>query len=94
MSKKRYVIQDSGQVTLPVDFRRKYDLKAGDEITFEETEDGLLISTKELALKRILDAIGQELRDNNISLEELIESGRDIRGEILREKYGIDPQDD
>ena len=94
VSKKRYVIQDSGQVTLPADFRRKYNLKAGDEIAFEETEAGLLISTKELALKRILDEIGQELRENNVSLEDLIDSGRDIRGEILREKYGLNPQHD
>ncbi|MBE2268135.1 MAG: AbrB/MazE/SpoVT family DNA-binding domain-containing protein [Anaerolinea sp.] len=87
MNKKRYVIQDSGQVTLPVDFRRKYNLKAGDEVVFEETDEGLLISTKELLLQRLLDDIGAGLRSKGITLEEIIESGREIKQEIYEEKY-------
>ena len=94
VGRKRYVIQDSGQVTLPADFRRKYNLKAGDEIVFEETEEGLLISTKELMLQRLLDDVGQELRSKGITLEELIESGRDIKQEIYDEKYARKPDDE
>ena len=36
-----------------------------------------------------LDRIGEALRASGISLEELIESGREVRGDIVRERYGM-----
>ena len=36
-----------------------------------------------------LDSIGEELRANGVTLDELIESGREIRKDLLREMYGI-----
>ncbi len=94
INRKKYVIQESGQVTLPIEFRRKFGLNPGDEIMFEETDSGLLISTKEMILRRLLDEIGQALREKGVTLEDLIESGREIRGEIIKEKYGLDANDD
>jgi hypothetical protein len=38
-----------------------------------------------LALK-LLDEIGEELKKSGITLDELMESGREIRAEILKEK--------
>ena len=35
--------------------------------------------------------VNEALREFGVTLEELIESGREIRGELLREMYGIDP---
>jgi AbrB family looped-hinge helix DNA binding protein len=91
VSKKTYTIQENGQVTLPVDFRKKYGLKKGDIVVFKETEDGLLISMREsLAMKR-LDEIGDALQEKGINLEELIDSGREIRQEIYNEKYPRNP---
>ena len=43
---------------------------------------------------RLLDEIGEELKKPGVTLDELIESGREIRGEILKEKYGLDPADE
>ena len=37
----------------------------------------------------ILDQIGQALKERGIDLEELIESGREIRGELIKEKYNL-----
>jgi AbrB family looped-hinge helix DNA binding protein len=87
MSKKAYMIQENGQVTLPIEFRRKYGLKKGDIVVFKETEAGLLISPREALAMKLLDEIGETLEERGITLEELIESGRGIRQEIYDEKY-------
>lgn len=36
-------ITKKGQMTIPVEYRRKYNLKEGVLISFEETENGLVI---------------------------------------------------
>ena len=92
--RKTYVLQESGSVTLPAEFRKRYGLKPGDEISFVETEAGLLISPREALLNKLLDEIGDGLRQRGITLEELMESGRAIRGQLLQEHYGIDPESD
>ena len=94
VARKTYIIQESGSVTLPAEFRKRYGLKPGDEISFVETEDGLLISPREALLNKLLDEIGDDLRERGITLEELMESGREIRGQLLKEHYGIDEGDD
>jgi AbrB family looped-hinge helix DNA binding protein len=91
VGKKTYVIQERGQVTLPKEFREKYGLKQGDEVVFREMEDGLLIRPREAEVMRLLDEIGEALRERGITLEELMESGREIRSELLKTRYGLEP---
>jgi AbrB family looped-hinge helix DNA binding protein len=91
MGQKIYTLQENGQVTLPIEWRKRYGLKKGDVITFQETEDGLLISPREAQIMKLLDEIGEALKEKGISLEEMIESGRDIRQEIYDEKYAKKP---
>lgn len=79
-------VQAKGQVTIPVEIRRKLGLKQGDLVAFEETEDGILIKPQEVVAVSALDKIGAALRERGITLQELLESGRDIRGEILEEE--------
>ena len=43
----------------------------------------------EVVAMNALDRIGKALQERGISLEELIESGRDIRGQLLEVEYGI-----
>ena len=85
-------VQEKGQVTLPTDIRRKLGLKKGDLVSVVETEGGVLITPQEAIATRALDEIGQVLREQGLSLEELMESGRDVRGKLLKEKYGIDAE--
>ena len=91
--KKRYTIQENGQVTLPAEWRDRFGLKKGDEVVFEETDQGLLISPREAILLRLLDEIGDELRENNVTLETLMQDGREIRSKLLKDMYGIDVDD-
>ena len=92
MAKKVYTIQDNGQITLPMEFRKKYNLKKGDAIVFKETDEGLVISPREALAMKLLDEIGDALKAKGITLEQLLADGADIRKELIHEKYGLDDQ--
>lgn len=83
------IVQEKGQVTIPANIRKKLGLKKGDLVAFKETDNGVLISKREAIAMEALDKIGKALKEKGITLEELMESGREIRGEILKEEYGL-----
>ena len=91
MSKAQLVsrVQQRGQITIPVEIRQEWGLEEGDVVTFEKTDLGVYLIPQRLVALRALDRIGQALKDRGITLEEMIEDGRAIRGEIVKEKYGI-----
>jgi len=92
MSERKLVrIQEKGQVTLPSELRKKLGLKKGDLVAVVETDNGVLITPQEVLATKALDAIGEALRKKGLSLEELIESGREERAQLIQEKYGIRP---
>jgi len=92
MSERRFVrVQEKGQVTLPVEVRKKLGIQKGDLVAVELSGRGVLITRQEVIAMEALDLIGQELKERGVTLEELIESGREIRGQILEEMYGIRP---
>jgi AbrB family looped-hinge helix DNA binding protein len=82
-------VQEKGQVTLPTEFRKRLRLKKGDLVSVVETPDGLLITPQELVAARALDRIGAALKEQGLSLEELIDSGREERGALIKERYGL-----
>jgi AbrB family looped-hinge helix DNA binding protein len=86
---KLSVVQEKGQVTIPSEIRKKLGLKKGDLVAFVETEQGVLISPREVIAVEALDQIGQILREKGLTIEELIESGREIRGKLVEEEYGL-----
>jgi AbrB family looped-hinge helix DNA binding protein len=75
---------------IPAEIRRKLGLKKGDLVAVVETEEEVLISPQEAVAMKALDKLGEMLEEQGISLDELIDSGRDIRGEIAKEKYDLD----
>jgi antitoxin PrlF len=85
------IIQEKGQVTIPADLRKKLGLKKGDQVAFTETEEGILISSREMAAMRALEQLGSMLKEKGITLEELMESSQEIREDLVKEMYGIDP---
>jgi AbrB family looped-hinge helix DNA binding protein len=82
-------IQEKGQVTLPAEARRRLGLKKGDLVAVTATPDGFLITPQEVIATRALDRIGELLREKGITLEEMIESGRQERTRLIEEMYGI-----
>jgi bifunctional DNA-binding transcriptional regulator/antitoxin component of YhaV-PrlF toxin-antitoxin module len=60
MKGRPYVIQENGQVTLPIEFRRRHRLEKGDVVIFEETSDGLLISVARIQAVKQPDALPEQ----------------------------------
>ncbi len=82
------MVQKKGQVTIPIELRRKLGIEEGGVVAFVETEDGVLISPRQVLTMQALDRIGEVLKERGLSLESLIESGREIRARIVEEEYG------
>lgn len=92
MSERKLVrVQEKGQVTLPTEVRRKLGLKKGDLVAVIETPEGVLITPQEAIATKALDRIGQVLKQQGLSLDDLIESGREERSRLIEEHYGIHP---
>ena len=82
-------VQEKGQVTLPVEVREKLGLKKGDLVAVLGTDEGVLISPQQIVATKALDRISEVLKEKGLSLEGLIESGREERGSIIEKKYGL-----
>jgi antitoxin PrlF len=82
-------IQDKGQVTIPTEIRKKLGLKRGDLVAVMETPEGVFITPQQVVATKAFDSIGDILKEQGVSLEELIASGREIRTDLLQEAYGI-----
>jgi AbrB family looped-hinge helix DNA binding protein len=82
-------VQERGQVTIPQEVREKLKLKKGDLVTFVETEHGYVVQPVEVVIHAALDAIGDGLRDKGVTLDQWIENGRRVRGQLLKGKYGL-----
>ena len=82
-------VQEKGQVTIPTKLRKKLNIKKGDTVMVIETKDGLLIKPAEIVLSEALDEMGKALKADDVTLEEWIERGREIREKLLEETYGI-----
>jgi len=81
---RRFVrVQERGQITLPAEVRRKLGIKKGDLVAVVETDEGVLITPQEAVAMKALDRIGEALRAQGLSLEELIESGKAHRGRLV-----------
>ncbi len=81
-------IQEKGQVTLPADLRRRLGLKKGDLVAVTETSMGVLITPQEVVATQALAEIGDALKEQGLSLEDMLERGRDVRGRLFKEQYG------
>ena len=82
-------VQEKGQVTIPTKLRKKLNIKKGDTVMVIETKEGLLIKPAEVVLSEALDEMGKALKSDNVTLEQWIERGREIREKLLEETYGI-----
>jgi antitoxin PrlF len=82
-------IQEKGQVTIPTEIRKKLGLKQGDLVAVMETPEGVFITPQQVLATKALDRIGDILKEQGLSLEELLVSGRQLRTDLLQEDYGI-----
>jgi antitoxin PrlF len=79
-------MQEKGQVTIPQEIRKKLGLKRGDLVAVMETPEGVFITPQQVVATKALDSIGDILKEQGLSLEEMLVSGRQIRTAILQEQ--------
>jgi hypothetical protein len=58
-------------------------------LTLIETGEGVLIKPAEVIASETLDEIGRVLTEKGVSLEKLVERGREIREDLIEEEYDI-----
>ncbi|MCC6612545.1 MAG: hypothetical protein IT320_03645 [Anaerolineae bacterium] len=85
-------ISVSGDVNLSPELLAKYGLKAGDEVAIVETEAGLLVGSKDDLIDKLLDQVGAAMLDKGITLEVMMARSPEIRKELLKDHYDIDPE--
>jgi AbrB family looped-hinge helix DNA binding protein len=82
-------MQEKGQVAIPTEIRKRLGLKRGNLVAVMETPEGIFITPQQVVATKALDSIGDILKEKSLSLVEVINSGRELRADILHETYGI-----
>jgi bifunctional DNA-binding transcriptional regulator/antitoxin component of YhaV-PrlF toxin-antitoxin module len=84
-------IRGKGNVTLPIDLRRKYGLDEGDVITLIDLGDGSFLLTPVVTrVDRLGDRIAQALDEEGVSLDELLSALDEERESYYQERYARD----
>ena len=83
----RAVLRDRRQVTLPREVCEALGIKPGDRLELRVQDGAVIIRPGRVAALEALGAIQRALEDAGVTEEELLESGRQIRDELFREKY-------
>ncbi|MBA2276422.1 MAG: AbrB/MazE/SpoVT family DNA-binding domain-containing protein [Chloroflexia bacterium] len=83
-------VREKGDITIPKALRQKWGIAPGDLVGFEETERGLLLTRQEVIAKDALDEIGTLLRENGVTLDDWLATGRESRSQLVAEEYDLD----
>lgn len=83
-------VEDGGRVALPLDLRERHGIRQGDIVALVETANGVLIVPRVTEVDELFDQIGDALREQGVTLDDLIESGRAMREDLMRELYGLE----
>ena len=82
-------VTSSGQITIPVQIRRKLGIKEGDKVMF--LEDGnrvMLLNSSQIALEKLQSAMEGEAERAGIGNEEdVVELCKNVRRELYNERY-------
>jgi len=85
-------ISSKGQITIPIEIRKKMNLKEGDKVLFVEEGDNIFVLNASLvALKEIQENMKGEADKQGFNSEEDVNKFVEkIREEKLDDKYGSD----
>jgi bifunctional DNA-binding transcriptional regulator/antitoxin component of YhaV-PrlF toxin-antitoxin module len=78
-----------GQLTIPLEYRRTFDLSGDSTVVLVRVGDALVIVPHDEAFAQVTDRLEARMRDAGSSPEELIAAAADARVEIVREEFGI-----
>jgi len=81
-------IRKKGSLTLPVDLRNKYNLDEGDVFTLIDLGDGSFLLTPQVSqVNRLGDRVARILKEEDVSLEDLLNTLDEERQRYYREHY-------
>jgi AbrB family looped-hinge helix DNA binding protein len=81
-------IRSKGTITLPSRFRKKYDLEEGDTLTLIDLGDGkFILKPSESKVAIIGDRIARQLKEENVTLEDLLATLDEERTRYYKEHY-------
>lgn len=82
-------IGNDGRIALPQNWLVKNALKIGDFVTLAQTDQGILIlPPSSMSAMEALDRIGEALKAEGITLEDMMETIEETRQELYDEMYG------
>jgi len=81
-------IRNKGTITLPINFRRKYNLNQGDVFTLIDLGDGSFILTPKITQVNLLgDRIAQAMTEGGVSIDEILDALDEERERYYKEHY-------
>jgi len=81
-------IRNKGTITLPINFRRKYNLNQGDVFTLIDLGDGSFILTPKITQVNLLgDQIAQAMAEGGVSIDEILDALDEERERYYKEHY-------
>ena len=84
-------IRKKGSLTVPKEFRNKYGLNEGDIFTLIDLGEGAFMLTPRVSLvNRLGHQIAEMTNEENISLEELLDSLDEERENYYKDHYASD----
>ncbi len=81
-------VRDDRTLVLPKEVAETLGDFSAEDILLLKTEQGILVTTRAKLFNWALDGIGAALRESGVTLDELMESGAEIRQELYDERYG------
>jgi len=83
------VLRPKRQVTLPKDICDQLGIGPGDVLELTVEDSTIIARPRKMVALEALKEIQQAFRRSGITEEELQETGRRVRQEVARERYGV-----
>ncbi len=80
-------VREDRTLVLPKEVAEALGEFSSEDILLLKTEQGILVTTRKALMNWALDGIGDALRESGVTLDELMESGAEIRQVIYDERY-------
>lgn len=84
-------MRDKGNLTIPMELRRKYGLTEGDIFTILDLGEGTFILTPQVTtLNRFGDRVAKLMAEENIEVEDILQALDEERAQYYRAHYAQD----
>lgn len=83
-------VRERGQFTIPAEMRRQMGIEEGDVFSLIQLGDTLVATRKKLVAPEVAGAIEGLMREQGVTLGDLLEGLEKQREAYVREKYGLE----